>query len=81
MSGDLKIGDTVYSLYDCSFGDLPKLHKGRITAIHKDGFCQVGPGHMTEQDRCYKDIHDLLNALKEHINNETMRIDNCVYDW
>ena len=81
MSDKPQIGDTVYHLCGGGFGDPPEIHKGKITAVYKDGYCQVGPGHVAVQDKCYKDVHQLLNAIREHINNETLRIDNCVYDW
>lgn len=81
MSGKPQIGDTVYHLYGGGFGDMPCIHKGTVTAIYQDGYYQVGPGHVAQQERCYKDVHQLLNAIREHINNETLQLDNCIYDW
>ena len=81
MSGKLQVGNTVYHLCGGGFGDPPCIHKGKITAIYKDGYCQVGPGHVAQLERCYKDIHGLLNMLRDQINKQTTEIDNCVYDW
>ena len=81
MDDKPQVGDTVYYLYGGGFGDPPCIHKGKITAVFQDGFCQVGPGHTAQVECCYKDIHDLLNALRDHINEQTLQLDNCVYDW
>lgn len=80
MDDELQVGDTVYHLYGGGFGDPPCIHKGKITAISND-YYHVGPGHTVMKSRCYKDIHDLLNALRDHINEQTTEIDNCVYLW
>ena len=91
MSENLKpmpweIDDIVYYLDSTSIGEFPEIRRGKVEEIHRNSLRLI-PEHQednlvyVEAGLCFRDVKDLLTMLKFHLNNETTRLDNCVYDW
>ena len=81
-----EIDDIVYYLDDTAKGEFPTIIKGKVEEIHRSNL-RIIPEHdklnlvYVSSDRCFRDVKDLLTMLKFHLNNETTKLDNCVYDW
>ena len=87
------IDDTVYFLDEtCENGEFPEICKGKVEEIHRDKIrVKVPPKYSDYSDTegnllfvrkeyCFKSLKALCNKLKEHINNETQRLDGCIYN-
>ena len=83
-----EIDDVVYYLDESDRGHFPTIQRARVEEIHRS-MLRLRPDGTVERDNlvfvemglCYRDVKDLLTMLKYHLNNETTRLDGCVYEW
>ena len=67
-------------------GVFPSVKKGIITKTpYKDVFGVMVDNNpkliYVHEDWLFNDMHDLLDKLRNSINEDTLNIDNCIYDW
>ena len=83
-----EIDDVVYYLDESDRGHFPEIRRAHVEEIHRSTL-RLRPAGTVERDNlvfvdrglCYRDVEKLLATLRNHLNNETTRLEGVVYEW